>query len=210
VLDPLRLDHARRGEFSGDGLTCRAIIGQSPRRARGGGEEVQISKSIVPAARNRGFESISLQRRVSELQASSTSSTLSIAMPPQALGIRFAEIGDSVVVDAADFGPAARCRARDTRTDFGSAAGRIPHAVLFILGAWRRDRRRLCAHRRENQFARGPRTVARPASPSSQITRFSASTDSSLRDSPSSVQKISALCSPISGARLEIRQGELL
>jgi hypothetical protein len=46
--------------------------------------------------------------------------------------------------------------------------------------------------------------------PSSQITRFSASTDSSLRDSPSSVQKISTLCSPISGARLEIRQGEPL
>ena len=45
---------------------------------------------------------------------------------------------------------------------------------------------------------------------SSQITRFSASTDSSLRDSPNSVQKISTLCSPISGARLEIRQGEPL
>src|SRR5215472_8424147 len=42
------------------------------------------------------------------------------------------------------------------------------------------------------------------------ITRFSARTDSSPRDSPSSAQKISTLCSPISGARREIRQGEPL
>src|SRR5271165_2998579 len=41
-----------------------------------------------------------------------------------------------------------------------------------------------------------------------QITRLSARTDSSARDSPSSSQKISVLCSPISGARREIRQGE--
>jgi len=43
-----------------------------------------------------------------------------------------------------------------------------------------------------------------------QITRLSARTQSSLRDSPSSSQKISVLCSPINGARLEIRQGEAL
>ena len=44
----------------------------------------------------------------------------------------------------------------------------------------------------------------------SQTTRLSARTESSPRDRPSSSQKISVLCSPISGARLEIRQGEPL
>ena len=43
-----------------------------------------------------------------------------------------------------------------------------------------------------------------------QITRLSANTQSSPRDSPNSSQKISVLCSPISGARREIRQGEPL
>jgi len=43
-----------------------------------------------------------------------------------------------------------------------------------------------------------------------QITRFSPRTDSSPRDNPSSPQRISTLCSPISGARREIRQGEPL
>jgi hypothetical protein len=43
-----------------------------------------------------------------------------------------------------------------------------------------------------------------------QITPLSAITDISPRDSPSWPQKISTLCSPISGARLEIRQGEPL
>jgi len=43
-----------------------------------------------------------------------------------------------------------------------------------------------------------------------QITRFSAKTESSPCDSPNSSQKISVLCSPISGARLAIRQGEPL
>ena len=44
----------------------------------------------------------------------------------------------------------------------------------------------------------------------SQIARFSARTESSPRESPSSSQKISVLCSPINGARAEIRQDEPL
>ena len=42
------------------------------------------------------------------------------------------------------------------------------------------------------------------------MTRFSASTDSSAPDSPNSRQKISLSCSPISGARHEMRHGEPL
>jgi hypothetical protein len=44
----------------------------------------------------------------------------------------------------------------------------------------------------------------------SQITRFSRNATNSPRDNRNSSQKISALCSPINGARREIRQGEAL
>ena len=108
-----------------------------------------------------------------------------------------------------------RCRSRST--DRGRPQGRRHRRAPTAERTDPRRQSRCIPPPRRGLIAAALARVGRPvahcvrAVPSlCQITRFSARTESSLRDSPSSPQKISVLCSPISGARREMRQGEPL
>ena len=87
----------------------------------------------------------------------------------QPVGMRLAEIGDPVVVDAADLGQQLAVRHAVPEQALARLQHRAPDAVLLVFDDHRmRRRRRPCGHpprRRGNRSARGPRSAARPASP---------------------------------------------